>query len=664
MCRFVLRSILLRLGLASLLMLSACATRRIITINPEPPDSVLKIDGMDNDPGPVTRKFVFRGSQAEHTATASRLGYQDQTVTLEPKGPDTVDITLQPMVRTLTFIVSPTAAIVSVNGKPLSDGPVSRITKELPFTVDEQNRWTQYVVTAARVGFAPARVVVSETNPTSDEVALQLQPMRKDLSITTDPPGAEVSLDGQVIGNSPLVDRNRAFGFDVDANQFITRHLKLTKPGYDPLETTISWDDGQANYHFDLPAKRKTVRFLTDPAGATVTIDGKAIAPGPDGVPTTDLTFTPTDDKGDLPTFTATISKKTQETEWIPITIPVAWEDGRGDYSATLKEVKTKPVDLMSLSFERNADGAWEIIPRMRTTLGMKDISEGSGKEPPALIYSAPPGITIDTLTVSPTGSLVLFTVLSGETKTDVRAQILAISTDATGGVQQITDGKSLDIMPAFTPDGDEVVYCSNRAGRRLNIWRKSVTGGGGIEQLTNDEEQDLWPTIDAGPHPRLFYQVFSDSLADAQLYMSPMEGGPRSDLTTIPVSQPHISPKADSIVFTSINSRTNNREIYRIPDRGGPPVNLTNDPDSDCYDPTWSHDGNLVAYVSDRGMDEDRRRNADIWILDLTHPDKPIQITSNGSIDDCPCFDPTGDAIYFRSNRGGSWGIWKISIK
>ncbi len=112
------------------------------------------------------------------------------------------------------------------------------------------------------------------------------------------------------------------------------------------------------------------------------------------------------------------------------------------------------------------------------------------------------------------------------------------------------------------------------------------------------------------------------------------------------------------------MNQRTGNREIYKIPDHGGPPTDLTNDPDSDCYDPSWSKDGSQIAYVSDRGMDEDRNRNPDIWIIDLAHPDKPIQVTTNGSIDDNPVWDPSGNAIYFRSNRGGQWGIWKISIK
>ena len=59
------------------------------------------------------------------------------------------------------------------------------------------------------------------------------------------------------------------------------------------------------------------------------------------------------------------------------------------------------------------------------------------------------------------------------------------------------------------------------------------------------------------------------------------------------------------------------------------------------------------------------REGNYDIYILDVTQPNAPPrQITANPSQDDHPVWDPSGKAIYFRSNRGGEWGIWKISAK
>jgi hypothetical protein len=38
--------------------------------------------------------------------------------------------------------------------------------------------------------------------------------------------------------------------------------------------------------------------------------------------------------------------------------------------------------------------------------------------------------------------------------------------------------------------------------------------------------------------------------------------------------------------------------------------------------------------------------------------------VTRNESWDDGPAWDATGRTLFFRSNRGGQWGIWKIDVK
>ena len=50
--------------------------------------------------------------------------------------------------------------------------------------------------------------------------------------------------------------------------------------------------------------------------------------------------------------------------------------------------------------------------------------------------------------------------------------------------------------------------------------------------------------------------------------------------------------------------------------------------------------------------------------MLDLTKPGNPTQVTANASVDDCPMWDPDGQTLYFRSNRGGVWGVWKTVVK
>jgi WD40-like Beta Propeller Repeat/PEGA domain len=664
------------IGIPCLILLTACSTTRQITITARPSDSVISVDnGIQRGMGQLTATVKFKNANDTHTATASRRGYPDKTVTLSRDGtPGLVEVDLEPYRRKVTFSIVPIPAIVMVDGSPIVTGPVSQASATETFTLDDQDNWSKYNVVATREGWEPAKMTITWTDPVADYV-LQLQPKRKDVVITTTPPGASVSLDGVDIGGSPAIAKGLAFPFDNGNNQFPTRRIRVYKNGYDAIDKDISWDNGQTSYQIDLIPHQKIVRILTDPAGATATINGNPVPPGPDGVPTTQLTYAPINENGDLPVYTAVITKKTAETEWYPTTIPIPWQEGRSEYSATLREIMTRHVSLLSLDLQRDSDGAWQIVPLQTDTLGMKDISESPGRDPPSLLFQAPKGSSIGSLAVNPNGNQIAFSLISGTSKLDMRSQIMALSTTGPNNVQEITDGKSLDIMPSFTPDGTQIVFSSNRAGRRLNVWRKSLDGAVGIEQLTFGNEQDLWPMIDAAPKPRLFYEVLSDSQADPQLYMSPIDGASRTDLANIPVSQPRVSPRADAILFTSVNQRTGNREVYKVSDRGGGTICLTNDPDSDCFDPAWSRDGSTIAFACDRGyatypvMDNgqvvnERHRNTDIWTVDMTHPEKQVQITSNGSADDCPVWDPSGDYIYFRSNRGGQWGIWKIPVK
>jgi Tol biopolymer transport system component len=191
-----------------------------------------------------------------------------------------------------------------------------------------------------------------------------------------------------------------------------------------------------------------------------------------------------------------------------------------------------------------------------------------------------------------------------------------------------------------------------------------SATGAPGMTQLTLGDTTDLWPSIDAGPKARLYYERLADTRPDPRLYMTRIGTTIRTDLTSLGGMQPRVSPKGNEILFTHENPRTGKRDIYRMSDSGGTAENLTNTPDADEGDPVWNRDGTRIAFTSDRGMTADKQHNFDIWVLDLTKPEQPMQITTNGSWDDSPAWDPAGKALYFRSNRGGQWGIWRIEIR
>jgi dipeptidyl aminopeptidase/acylaminoacyl peptidase len=155
------------------------------------------------------------------------------------------------------------------------------------------------------------------------------------------------------------------------------------------------------------------------------------------------------------------------------------------------------------------------------------------------------------------------------------------------------------------------------------------------------------------------------DTRPDPRLFVSQLNAYFQKDLLpSFSGSQPRISPKNDALLFTALNDRTSKRDIYRVSDRGGSFTNLTDTADADEMDPNWSRDGSRVVFATDRHHDDQGRAQYDIWIIDLNKPNSPTQITANASRDDSPVFDLTGTSVYFRSNRGGVWGIWKIPVK
>jgi hypothetical protein len=645
-----------------LALLTGCSTTREITISAQPPDAGLTIDSVDRGRGPLIQKFTFNSSDEVHHVTATRLGYAPQTVDLTQgyEGSNLL-LTLEQQRRAITLHVRPVPALITIDGKALSDLPVEDTTVTLPFTVDDKNEWTQHVVQATRPGFQPAEQTI-RWEDTSPDYTLELDAMRKNLSITTNPPGAQVSIEGKLMGTGPISVKAYAFPVDLKTGKYLPQKVTVSKPGYDPVDESISWDNGRTNYEIDLVPKTKVVRFKTDPPVSVVKVDGQELHTDDSGMGTATLQFPPINDAGDLKSFTATVSKATADTEWIPQELPIAWDGGKTDYEVTLKEVKTRPVTLLRSKAIRTDEG-WQILPESLDTLAMKDVTEGPTAEPPVRITELPKGSVIDTVNVSPDGQWLLFTTLTGKSKLDFRSQIYTIRADGSAAPVMFGDGKSLDLNPSFTPDGSQIVFSSNRGGRHMSIWQLAANGEGGVTQLTSGDTTDLWPTVDSDPKPRLYYEALVDSRLDPRLYMAQLGTTLRTDLTQAGGEQPRVSPKADSVLFTLVNEKTGHRDIYKMSDRGGGAVNLTNSSEYDNFDPMWSKDGNKIAFVSDRSADEDGRRNYDIYVLDLTHPDKPTRITANGSWDDSPAWDPAGKYLYFRSNRGGNWAIWRASV-
>lgn len=662
------------------LLLTACSVEREVTISTLPPDANLRIDSVDRGKAPLTERFIFNDKQDIHRVTATRAGYKDQTVTLtRDYDQPTLQIDLRPLTKRITINVEPAAALVAIDGRRVSPNPVSTHSTELEFTLDNNNRWTTYTITAERPGFEKSQQTITWTDP-SPNYTITLEPKKKTLEITTTPPRAEILLDGVKLGTSPVSTAPVPFPIDLQTNSVIPRKITASKPGYDPIELSIGWDDGRNDYHLDFVPKTKTIRVSSNPPGAEIGLKGiqgvKATVDAK-GTYTFTLSFPPTNEKGDLITYQMTAAKAPANgMEWHPGRRTLAWDNGKTDYVIDLQPVGTKPLPLLVPDLTINEEESWKFSPRMDSTTAMRDPTEPQSTQAEMMV-AARANDFIDSITVSPDGNTIAYTILTGKEGGRIRGQLCAVQVTHPGSIQQLTDGRSLDLMPSFTPDGKQIVFATDRNGRRIRIARMNTDGSGGIEHITTEDANDLWPAIDADPMPKLYFERRVDGRPEPRIYQAKLGSTTRIDLIPSGGSEPRVSPLADSIVFTLAEDKTKNRDIYVYRLRDNRIENLTNSPDVDEYDPIYSRDGSKIAFSSnegviqeptgntlDNGSPETREiRNYDIWVMDTTTGAK-TQITTNGSQDDSPAWNFDGSLIYFRSNRGAQWGIWRIKAK
>jgi Tol biopolymer transport system component len=272
---------------------------------------------------------------------------------------------------------------------------------------------------------------------------------------------------------------------------------------------------------------------------------------------------------------------------------------------------------------------------------------------------------------ISPKEDLLVFTEIIQEDSGTTYSNIFKL-VPGNAAKTSVTFGKWLDSDPSFTPDGQHLVFGSNRTSQYRSLWRVPLGREGGLTKLTGSHADDSFPSVSPSGSSVIYASVprYED---DMQVWA--LEAGFQTQLRE--GGQPQISPDGKHIVFVRYDktSKANPKQVKSISqkrpipgrmqlwamnDEGGEETQLTANLDYDACDPRWSPDGQWIVFASDEGLDSERRHNFDIWAMRPDGTGK-TQLTTNGSLDDNPCWDRSGRFIYFRSNRGGTWNIWRF---
>jgi Tol biopolymer transport system component len=202
----------------------------------------------------------------------------------------------------------------------------------------------------------------------------------------------------------------------------------------------------------------------------------------------------------------------------------------------------------------------------------------------------------------------------------------------------KLTHHEAEDKQPAFSPDGEQIVFRSGRDGGGLFLMGAT---GESLRRLTDKGHHPGW-----SPDGSKVVFTLDRSVSGASKIGPPDGGGvwtvdvASGEIRQVydgSVSQPRYSPHGHRIAFWGLHGG-GRRDIATIPAGGGKPVLATDQPSVD-WNPVWAPDGRHLYFLSNRGGSEN------LWRV-------PVDERSG---------KPTGEPEAI--TRGGANNRWHASI-
>ena len=198
-----------------------------------------------------------------------------------------------------------------------------------------------------------------------------------------------------------------------------------------------------------------------------------------------------------------------------------------------------------------------------------------------------------------------------------------------------------------WTPDGEEVIYAANRDGA-AGLWRVGLEGGDPRWVALGTDGGEI-----AGPSVgRTGGLAFARQLVRSQLVAVGADGAERAvAASTRDDRQPTVAPDGSRVAF--ISTRSGSHEVWVAEADGTGARQLTAFGGARVSGPRWSPDGRTLV-VSARADGD-----ADVF---LVLPDGTVRALTDSDADDvAPTWSRDGEAIYFASNRGETWQIYRV---
>ncbi len=220
---------------------------------------------------------------------------------------------------------------------------------------------------------------------------------------------------------------------------------------------------------------------------------------------------------------------------------------------------------------------------------------------------------------------------------------------------------------PAISPDGRTVAF-----SYRGDVWSVPAAGGTATP-LTVHAGYDTAPVWSPDGRQIAFA---SDRYGNFDVFVMPAAGGTARRLTfhSADDTPTSFTPDGKGVLFGSarLDSVANVQfptgaqpELYRVDLAGGMPAQVLSTP---ALHAVWDKAGERLAYSDQKGYEMEWRKHdnssfaRDVWVWERasnTHR----RLTSSGVDDRQPVWAPGERALYYLSEKSGSFNVWRLDL-
>lgn len=253
----------------------------------------------------------------------------------------------------------------------------------------------------------------------------------------------------------------------------------------------------------------------------------------------------------------------------------------------------------------------------------------------------------------SPDGSKIAISVGTGNSNNlDRTREIYLVNVDSTAP-QRLTDNDSQDEGPVFSPDGERIVFLSDRDDLSYtDIYVMNADGSNPVRLTESENWREYGAEFSPDGSKITFISGRDTGVNDrgkGKVYIMNADGTNQTQLTATQgfsgiARNPTFNHDGTRIAFAT--QRSASWGIYTINLDGTNEIRLTNSQSED-NEPSYSRDGSKIVFVSRRDS------NSEIHLINSDGTNQ-TRLTNNAARGIEPVFTPDGTQIAFSSDRDG----------